>query len=106
MIADQLNLFHVPEPLPSRATDPETSRVAADTHKRVAASHRAVVFAAVSSSPGMTYRQIALYCGIDAVEVMRRLGDLQRKGLVWKGPAIRDPQTGGLMSTWRTNAKG
>jgi hypothetical protein len=96
----QLNLF--PQPLPSRRTDPETSKIAAHSHRRAAAAHCDRILTVVLAHPGLTYREIQTHLpDLTPEEVMRRLGDLERRRFqVEKGPKRADSITGGQMSTW------
>lgn len=72
----------------ARNADHETSHAAAERHERtgIAATHRLKVEREVTLRPGQTYREIAAAIGLDCVEVMRRLNDLERAGIVAKGP--------------------
>ena len=92
-------------PALARRSDPPTSHEAAAKMQRSgrADAHCAIVLAAVVAHPGLTYRELADLCGLDPVEVMRRLGDLQL-GLtpkVVKAEARQSANGGNRMTTWR-----
>lgn len=86
----------------SRRTDPPTSKEAAATHVRTgrADAHCRIVLAAVQAHPGLTYNELADTCGLDAVEIMRRLNDLSRRELVRKGSVRPSLVNGNRMTTW------
>ena len=75
-------------PARARTSDPETSHAAAERHERtgVAASRRLLIEKEVTLRPGQTYREIARAVGLDPVETMRRLNDLELRRIVAKGP--------------------
>jgi CRP-like cAMP-binding protein len=89
-------------PARARRNDPSTShQAAADAElSGRAASHRSDVLDHVRACPGSTYREIARRVNLDPVEVMRRLGDLQRSGEVQKGLAVVCSVCGRRCSTW------
>lgn len=89
----------------ARTSDPGTSHAAAERHERtgVAASRRLLIEKEVTLRPGQTYREIAKAVGLEPVEVMRRLNDLELRRLVTKGP-VREctvSQLKSRCSTWR-----
>ena len=63
----------------SRVSDPRTSHIAADRIKAsgALASHQHAIRTALRSRPGMTYREIAEYTGMEPVAVGRRLKELE-----------------------------
>ncbi|RMD87034.1 MAG: MarR family transcriptional regulator [Alphaproteobacteria bacterium] len=73
----------------ARRTDPVTSHQAADRMRTsgAARTHAEKVLAFVRANPGSTGHEIAAGTGLAQVEVIRRLGDLQRSGEVEKRPA-------------------
>lgn len=93
----QLQFHDIPA---ARTTDPATSREAITLHRGRESNCQAVWWC-VRDYPGLTYREIAGAVNMDAVEVMRRLNDLHRKGLVSKGEARACSTNGHRMSTWR-----
>lgn len=75
----------------ARKSDPASSHQAAAEHRCSgrAVTHAEIVLRAVTESPGCTGHELAAATGLDQVEVIRRLGDLQRAGRVKKQPADR-----------------
>ena len=90
----------------SRTTDPQTSHLAAAHHEQTgrATSNRLKVEREVTLHPGQTYREIAKAIGLDCVETMRRLNDLERANLVTKGPErpCTESRNGNRMTTWES----
>lgn len=89
----------------ARNSDPETSHAAAERHERtgIAATRRLMIEKEVTLRPNQTYREIARAVGLDPVETMRRLNDLEVRGLVAKGP-VRECTVSPIKSrcaTWR-----
>jgi hypothetical protein len=86
-----------------RALDPSTSRDAARRADAagVPATQAAWFLAAVRASPGRTASELAEASAgrYDRYAANRRLADLERLGLVQKGPARRAP-SGRLEVTW------
>ena len=66
----------------SRESDPETSKAAAEKHRSRAGSHRAIVAEALRKCDGQTGHELARATGLDQVEVIRRLNDLERLEVV------------------------
>lgn len=93
----------------SRATDPPTSRKAAQAHERggKAELHRERLLNEVCTGPGRTAVELAQRLdGIDRHEASRRLPELRDRGLV----ESRDPRKcsikGTSMVTWWATAAG
>lgn len=84
----------------ARATDPETSRLAADEITRSGArdAQAAEVLRRLREHPGSTSMELA-GLGLDRYAIARRLPELERLGLVRRGDA-RTCQTGRLALTW------
>ena len=81
----------------SRTTDPQTSHDAADKSRVFKARHIAIIWDALKTldmiKPGIaTPRAIAEYTGIDYVAVQRRGAEMERKGLIVRGPDKRHGQ--------------
>lgn len=92
-------LFNLPPR--ARATDPQTSHMAASDAIRSGrmAEQHATVLAAVRSQPGRTALEHDRSHGWDRI-AGRRLSELERYGLVRKGP-VRRCEAGGRPSvTW------
>lgn len=100
----QTSFFDAPPIARARSSDPETSALAAAHHERTgrATSNRLKVEREVTLHPNQTYREIAAAIGLDCVETMRRLNDLERAGLVAKGPErpCTESSNGNRMTTW------
>lgn len=71
----------------ARNTDPETSHAAAQQVRKsgAKAAHQQRVLDAVLRLPGLTYRELAVQCGLERHEVARRLPELERALLTRKG---------------------
>lgn len=74
-------LFAVPA---ARTTDPDTAHEAIARHSASGArsTNAERVLAVMRPGHAETFRELALRCGLDPVEVQRRLNDLRRAGLV------------------------
>lgn len=95
----------VPSPARARASDPASSHEAADRHNQSgrASGNCAVVLNLVRLYPGLTsceLHQTQIETGLERHEVSRRLSDLERKGLVRKGPEKVCEVKGTSMVTW------
>lgn len=82
--------------------DPITSTLAADRHERSGAreGNLRAVQQGVWKWPGRTSRELAKLLGMDRHEVARRLPDLEKAGLVCKGPARVCREGGTMAVTW------
>lgn len=89
--------------LPARSTDPETSHLAAEhiiaTGKRAHQQHQAL--AAVRAFPDHTSLEIAEAARCCRFQLARRLPELERDGLVERGPARTCRVSGRKAATWR-----
>jgi hypothetical protein len=86
----------------ARITDPETSHLAGEDQRKSGrqATHCATVLSIVNRLPALTYRELALEAKLpEAVEVMRRLNDLHKAGLVRPGAQKHKCKVSGRMST-------
>lgn len=97
---DNLPLFSQPRPL-SRASDPATSRSAANSAATKAKSDRERCLAVVLAHPeGLTSEEIAREAGMDRHAAARRMPELEAVALVERGPVRRS--VGGRDGvTWR-----
>jgi len=93
----------------ARRTDPSSSRIAAEQHTQSGkrSSHRDIALQLVRQYSGQTFRELwDLMCADHREifrtpeELMRRLGDLRRDGLLEHGLARQCTKTGHLMLTW------
>lgn len=93
---------HLPLFAMSRRTDPATSAAAAaDLHDSGALGRqRAMVLGAVRRWPGSTSAELADRLACDRYCPSRRLPDLERAGLVRRGPARRCSITNRSCITW------
>ncbi len=64
----------------ARRRDPETSKAAAAKAASFAVSHRNRIMAVLRDEPGTIY-DLAARCGLDHVEVARRMSECKRLGL-------------------------
>ena len=74
----------------ARATDPITSHIADQRHKRSGdqAFQRALAVATVNAYPGRTSFELAMKSGHDRHMLARRLPECARQGLVKKGVIV------------------
>ena len=92
----QVELF---SPMPrARKSDPVTSHRAAAKVAGSASAHRALIVDAIRRKPGMTYREIASYTGLEPVAVGRRLVEAERMGAV--RPGVERTIGGRAMRLW------
>ena len=81
----------------SRNTDPQTSVDAAEKAKTFKARHIALIYEALNFyRHGLIPRHIAYYTGMDYTAIQRRGAEMERKGLITRGPDVRDG-----MKIWR-----
>jgi hypothetical protein len=84
-----------------RATDPETSRLAAAEIADHLPELHAWALDCVRESPGLTQRELgAKYCPEDLRKIGRRLGELVRRGLLREGDARSCSITGRAAGTY------
>ena len=84
----------------SRRDDPESSRLAGEQHASKAATHKALLLAAVREQPGKTSAELAVLVGLERHESGRRLSDLKNDGRVSQGALRRCSQNGTTAVTW------
>ena len=86
----------------ARRTDPVTSHLAAAGNllSGANASQRAACLAAMEDGVGMTSDEIAAAAGVTPHVSGRRLPELERAGLVVRGPARVSKVGGRLGTTW------
>lgn len=86
----------------SRSTDPESSRESEqhmnDSGERDRQRQR--VLEAVQQHSGLTTKHLAQRTGMDRHMVARRMPELERHGLVRRGPVVSDPGDGRQGVTW------
>lgn len=80
----------------ARVHDPQTSHDAAEKAKVFQARHIALIYDALFVLMEATPREIARFCKLDYVAVQRRAVEMERKGLIVRGPDVRDG-----MKVWR-----
>lgn len=73
----------------ARRTDPATSHEAARAHVASGATvkQRTAVLAAVRAAPGLTSDELAAEMGVSRYLTARRCPELERLGLIQRGPA-------------------
>jgi hypothetical protein len=108
----QPSLFDQPEKLRGLSnplapkTDPPTSHAAGERYtnsgRRESMSARVLDVLRASSIP-LTFREVAQGMGADRHEVMKRLGDLRRRGLAEHCPEGASSISGEECITWRAN---
>lgn len=86
----------------ARATDPETSHIAAEQHTASGqrGSNVAAVIDLVRASPGRTSAELARHSRLTRHEVARRLPEAETAGAVYKGAKRRCEVNGSLAMTW------
>ena len=86
----------------SRCTDPETSRLAAESAESSGNAHaqRDVCLAEVTSRPGSTAAEIAAATGLERHAPSRRLPELREEDLVTNGSSRICAVTHRLSMTW------
>jgi predicted transcriptional regulator len=76
----------------SRRSDPATSHQAADRAASFAGKHRALIWNALIDNGPRTPRELADITGMDYVAIQRRGAEMERAGLITRGPEVRDGQ--------------
>jgi hypothetical protein len=108
--AGQSTLFDPPrgpvvDDVPTRRSDPPTSRLAAAkalASGKVSARNENTLAFLRAREGEFTYREIAAAIGVgEAVDVMRRLNSLRRRSLVEKIGVRKCSTNGNEMTTWR-----
>ena len=68
----------------ARNSDPQTSHEAAERVPSFRAKHEAAIFGALheAGDKGGTYKEIASFCGLEPVQVNRRLAGMCDRGLI------------------------
>tara|TARA_R100000152_G_C6782033_1_gene218074 strand:- start:3466 stop:3852 length:387 start_codon:yes stop_codon:yes gene_type:complete len=85
----------------SRESDPETSKIAAESHKPKSNTNAFKVLETVESSDEyLTGGEIAVRCGLEHIEAARRLSDLCKAGLITKQEVRKCSVKGTKMLTW------
>jgi DNA-binding MarR family transcriptional regulator len=85
----QLSLFDDDPPALARSSDPHTSHSAAAevTASGAAARQRQRVLAVLAAHPGLCSDEIAEVAGMERHQPARRTSELERMGLIRRGPA-------------------
>lgn len=97
----QMQLFtHYPAPR-ARRLDPQTSRDAADLAAQFKQGHYLRITRCMSRTDGKTAGEIGADCGMDNVQVSRRLPELESAGIVCRDAARVCGVKGSKMTTWR-----
>ena len=78
----------------SRSSDPHTSHDAAEKAGKFKCRHIAAIYNALCVYGAMTPREIEPRTGlqVDYIGIQRRGAELERKGLITRGPDVRDGQ--------------
>jgi CRP-like cAMP-binding protein len=90
-------------PATARRTDPLPSHIAARMVEATgkAGSHRARLYQAIQSHPGLTCAQLADMIGIDRAAASKRIPELVRAGIVRKVGEVICPLAKTKQGTWR-----
>lgn len=84
-----------------RTTDPATSRASAASAGQLAQNHARMILDALAGLETGTASAIASKCGLDPVQVNRRMADLHRAGRVELTGGMAVNQAGRLERVWR-----
>jgi predicted ArsR family transcriptional regulator len=84
----------------ARASDPSTSHAAAAAARGVAADHHRTILEVMRCGADWTADEIAVHCNLDRHQIGRRLGELERAGLVRKSGAQRATATGRMANCY------
>lgn len=84
-----------------RASDPQTSRHAAESMADVAPGLCERVLRALTALGSAGAEQIGARCGMDPYAVRKRLADLEREGRAYPTDAKRTTSTGRAERVWR-----
>jgi hypothetical protein len=77
----------------ARRSDPQTSHDAAEKAKHFQARHISIIWDCLVQNGPMTPKEIeSWFTGLDYVAIQRRGCDLERRGLIVRGPEVRDGQ--------------
>lgn len=103
----QIDMFHPPAPMrvetpAARASDPETSHLAAEevTASGVRQQQIGLAIAAVRAHPDRTSMELSVVTGHDRYMLARRLPDAETAQAVRKGPARTCTVSGRKAVTW------
>ena len=103
----QIEMFRPPTPMrvetpAARASDPETSHLAAEevTASGVRQQQIGLAIAAVRAHPDRTSMELSVVTGHDRYMLARRLPDAETAGAVRKGPARTCTVSGRKAVTW------
>jgi hypothetical protein len=86
----------------ARASDPETSHLAADavTRSGKRGAQQAVCLEAVRKNPGSTSAELSKVIGVDRFMPARRLPEIEHAGLIRRGAIAECMVTGSMCLTW------
>lgn len=85
----------------ARATNPETSHQAAAGVRSFRTQHHETILAVMRTSDDWTADEIAIHCHLDRHQIGRRLGELERHGLVQKSGNQRRTAAGRMACCYR-----
>ncbi len=91
-------------PPAARRRDPATSHVAAATARELQREHHSIILAALERYGAMSKTGIAARTRLDAVQVCRRLSELQRIDLIELTGATTPSTSGRPERVWRLKA--
>ena len=85
----------------ARRTDPETSRIAARESHGTASRHNGLIVDTLRANElPLSAHEIAACCGLQPVQVSRRLGQLRDDGVIVVANRIATTPTGRPAQTW------
>lgn len=85
----------------ARRKDPETSHLAANAAESVRNEHSRRILAAMRGRPPLAAEQIADLVELSAVQVNRRLAELEAAGLIERTTARHRNRSGRMAAKWR-----
>jgi predicted ArsR family transcriptional regulator len=86
-----------------RATDPATSKAAAEAARSFTGEHERLILEALAAGPG-TKDEIAARCGLSEQQVARRMHGLERTGRVQATGETRPSAAGRPATVWKATA--
>jgi len=84
----------------ARTENPSTSHAAAAASRDLRANHHRTILDVMRCSADWTADEIALHCNLDRHQIGRRLGELERHGLVRKSGAQRPTASGRMANCY------
>lgn len=84
----------------ARTENPSTSHAAAAASRELRADHHRTILDVMRCGADWTADEVAVHCQLDRHQIGRRLGELEKSGLVRKSGAQRATATGRLANCY------